>query len=77
MDTGVDDALALLYAVASPALDLRLVSCVGGNADLDAVTATTTAVLAEAGSQVPVHLGHAHPLSGPRPPAEAWQASTG
>lgn len=77
VDTGVDDALALLYAVASRALDLRLVSCVGGNSDLDQVIANTMAVLAVAGSDVPVHRGHAHPLSGPRPPAEAWHGADG
>lgn len=77
VDTGVDDALALLFAVASPLVDLRLVTCVGGNADLDAVTANTAAVLAVAGSDVPVHRGHAHPLSGPRPPAEAWHGADG
>ncbi len=77
VDTGVDDALALLYAVASPALDLRLVSCVGGNSDLDAVVANTTAVLAVARADVPVHRGEAHPASGPRPPAEAWHGADG
>jgi pyrimidine-specific ribonucleoside hydrolase len=78
VDTGVDDALALLYAVASPGLDLRLVTCVGGNTDLDAVVANTLAVLSAAGAdQVPVHRGHAHPLSGPRPPAEAWHGEDG
>jgi pyrimidine-specific ribonucleoside hydrolase len=77
VDTGVDDALALLYAVASPALDLRLVTCVGGNAALDDVVANTVAVLGAAGCEVPVHRGHAHPLSGPRPPAEAWHGTDG
>lgn len=77
VDTGVDDALALLYAAASPALDLRLVTCVGGNTGLDEVVANTSAVLAVAGCDVPVHRGHAHPLAGPRPPAEAWHGTDG
>lgn len=77
VDTGVDDALALLYAVASPALDLRLVTCTGGNCALEEVVANTTAVLAVAGADVPVHLGHAHPLAGPRPAAEAWHGEDG
>lgn len=77
VDTGVDDALALLYAVASPYLDLRAVTCVGGNAALEDVLANTTAVLAVAGADVPVHPGHAHPLSGAKPPAEAWHGTDG
>jgi pyrimidine-specific ribonucleoside hydrolase len=78
VDTGVDDALALLYAVASPRLDLRAVTCVGGNTDLDAVLANTAAVLAVAGgADVPVHRGHAHPVSGQKDPAEAWHGVDG
>lgn len=78
VDTGVDDALALLYAVASPHLDLRAVTCVGGNTDLEAVLANTAAVLAvaEAGD-VPVHRGHAHPVTGSKDPAEAWHGADG
>ena len=37
VDTGVDDACALLLAALHPGLDLRAVSCVGGNAPLDLV----------------------------------------
>ncbi len=43
VDTGVDDALALLYALAPPVLDLRAVTCVGGNAGLAQVLASTQA----------------------------------
>ena len=35
VDTGVDDACALLLAARHPGLDLRAVTCVGGNAPLD------------------------------------------
>jgi pyrimidine-specific ribonucleoside hydrolase len=78
VDTGVDDALALLYAVASPDLDLRAVTCVGGNTDLDAVLANTLAVLAVAGAHaVPVHRGLAHPVDGAKDPAEAWHGVDG
>ena len=41
VDTGTDDALALLYAVGSPDLDLRGVGCVAGNAGLDQVVDNT------------------------------------
>ena len=45
VDTGVDDACALLLAAMHPALDLRAVTCVGGNAAVDAVVANTLTVL--------------------------------
>ena len=45
VDTGVDDACALLLAALHPALDLRAVTCVGGNAAVDAVVANTLTVL--------------------------------
>ena len=31
VDTGIDDALALLYACASPEAELVAVTCIGGN----------------------------------------------
>jgi inosine-uridine nucleoside N-ribohydrolase len=63
VDTGVDDACALLLAALHPALDLRAVSCVGGNAAVDAVLANTLTVLDAAGrSDVPVARGAERPL---------------
>ena len=34
-DTGIDDAVALLYACGSPEAELLAVTCVPGNIDLD------------------------------------------
>ena len=31
-DTGVDDALAILFAVKHPAIEIRAITCVAGNA---------------------------------------------
>jgi len=45
VDTGVDDACALLLAALHPALDLRAVTCVGGNPSLDDVVRNTLKVL--------------------------------
>ena len=50
VDTGTDDALALLYAVGCPDLDLRGVSCVAGNAGLHQVVDNTLRVLDVAGA---------------------------
>src|SRR6476660_1897905 len=68
VDTGVDDACALLLAARHPALDLRAVTCVGGNATVDDVVANTLTVLDVAGrADVPVARGAASARApGPR-----------
>jgi pyrimidine-specific ribonucleoside hydrolase len=63
VDTGIDDALALLLAVKSPALNVLGVTCVDGNCTLEEVARNTLAVLDWAGAtRVPVALGASHPL---------------
>lgn len=63
VDTGIDDAFALLFAVRSPDLDLRAVTCVGGNTGVDQVVANTRYVLDAAGApDIAVGRGAAHPL---------------
>jgi pyrimidine-specific ribonucleoside hydrolase len=63
VDTGVDDACALLLAALHPDLDLRAVTCVGGNAPLADVVRNTLTVLETAGrTDVPVGVGAARPL---------------
>ncbi len=66
VDTGVDDACALLLAALHPDLDLRGVTCVGGNASVDEVVGNTLKVLDTAGrTEVPVARGAARPLLEP------------
>ncbi|WP_035857776.1 nucleoside hydrolase [Cryptosporangium arvum] len=67
VDTGVDDALALLLAVKSPALDLRGVTCVAGNTGLEPVVRNTLRVLDAAGAplDLPVAAGARRPLLDP------------
>ena len=66
VDTGVDDALALLYACASPEAELVAVTCIGGNVDARQVAENTRAVLALAGrADVAVALGRERPLVKP------------
>jgi purine nucleosidase len=63
VDTGIDDSLALLYAVASPEADLIAVTCVAGNVDARQVATNTLAVLELAGrGDVEVALGREVPL---------------
>jgi pyrimidine-specific ribonucleoside hydrolase len=63
VDTGVDDACALLLAALHPEVDLRAVTCVGGNAPLPDVVRNTLTVLEACGStHVPVAAGASRPL---------------
>lgn len=63
VDTGVDDALAILLAVRHPALDVRAITCTGGNAPLAQVVANTLRVLDAAGAgSIPVAAGAHRPL---------------
>jgi pyrimidine-specific ribonucleoside hydrolase len=65
-DPGHDDAVAILLALATPAIELVGITTVGGNADLDHVTENALRVLALAGRpDVPVAAGARHPLRGP------------
>ncbi len=78
VDTGVDDALALLLAVASPELDLRAVICVSGNVGLDLVVRNTLAVLEAAGrDDVEVAVGARRPLVEPERHGEAVHGPEG
>ncbi|MEI4271746.1 nucleoside hydrolase [Klenkia sp. LSe6-5] len=67
-DPGIDDALAILLALASPEVDLRLVTAVHGNVELAQTTENALRVLHLAGrSDVPVAAGAAGPLVHPLP----------
>ena len=66
VDTGIDDALAILLACASPEAELLAVTCVSGNVAAGQVTRNTLAVLDLAGrSDVEVALGCEVPLARP------------
>jgi purine nucleosidase len=66
VDTGIDDAMALLYAAASQEVDLVGVTCVAGNIDARQVAVNTLAVLELAGrGDVEVALGRETPLVRP------------
>jgi purine nucleosidase len=65
-DTGIDDSLALLYAVASPECELVAVTCTAGNVDARQVAENTRAVLELAGRmEVEVAVGRETPLARP------------
>ncbi len=63
VDTGIDDALALLYACASPEAELVAVTCLAGNATAADTQRNTRAVLEAAGrGDVEVAVGRPMPL---------------
>ncbi|MGI8475970.1 MAG: nucleoside hydrolase [Thermomicrobiales bacterium] len=66
VDTGIDDAMALALAVASPEVDLLAVTTLAGNVDVTRTTDNTLRVLEWlGGGDVPVHRGASHPLTRP------------
>lgn len=66
VDTGIDDSLALLYAAASPEVDLVAVTCLSGNAEVTDVARNTRALLELAGrGDVEVAVGRPVPLLRP------------
>lgn len=63
VDTGTDDALAILYAIAHPELEVIGISCVAGNSGLQQVIVNTQKVLDAAGAgPIPVAGGASKPL---------------
>jgi purine nucleosidase len=77
-DTGIDDALALLYACASPEADIVGVGCVAGNVELPDVVRNTLAVLELAGrGEVEVAAGRAAPIVRPLRIADDTHGPTG
>jgi pyrimidine-specific ribonucleoside hydrolase len=78
VDTGIDDALALLLLARDPRVELLAVTCVDGNVDVDTVVTNTRHVLATAGRpDVPIGRGAERPLVEPRRHAEAVHGADG
>ncbi|HWT09248.1 MAG TPA: nucleoside hydrolase [Roseomonas sp.] len=63
-DPGTDDAIALWLALASPELDLRLVTVAGGNVGIEHTLRNARAIVGLAGAAVPVVAGAEGPLLG-------------
>ncbi|MCS5722997.1 nucleoside hydrolase [Herbiconiux sp. CPCC 203407] len=70
VDTGVDDAMAILMAVAHPEIEVLGITCVEGNTSVDNVVSNTLAVLDTAGApDIPVAAGARRPLIEPSRPS--------
>jgi purine nucleosidase len=77
-DPGHDDAVALLLAAAHPALDLRAITTVGGNAPLDKVTRNARRVCTLAGIRdVPLAAGADGPADRALDPAADVHGESG
>ena len=77
-DTGIDDALALLYAAASDDAEIIGVGCVAGNVGLPDVVRNTLAVLELAGrGDVEVAAGRDRPIKRPLMTAADTHGPTG
>lgn len=72
----IDDGFALAMALAAPELDLRLVTTVNGNTDVESATTLTLELVHRLGHpEVPVHRGADRPLL--RPPATRGSVPAG
>ena len=69
VDTGIDDALAILYALASDTLHVLGITTCFGNGDIGDTTRNTLTIVEMAARSVPVHQGAAHPL------VSAWEST--
>ncbi|QPM91532.1 nucleoside hydrolase [Pseudooceanicola algae] len=66
VDTGIDDAMAILYALGHPEITLEAVTCTFGNIDVDSATRNTLQVLEAAGrGDIPVATGARRALTRP------------
>ncbi|WP_034271322.1 nucleoside hydrolase [Haloechinothrix halophila] len=64
-DTGIDDALALLYLLADPGIDLRAITTVFGNTSAEIAASNTLRVLEHAGRlDIPTAIGADSSLRG-------------
>lgn len=78
MDTGIDDALAIIYALESPTLEVLGITTCFGNGDVKTTTRNTLMMVELSGHRVPVYAGARDPLVGQYvPTAEAFHGRNG
>ncbi|WP_199102103.1 nucleoside hydrolase [Aquitalea sp. ASV11] len=76
-DPGHDDAIAILLAHGSPAIDLLAITTMAGNQTLEKVTRNALAVAEIAGIHVPIAAGCDRPLVRPREIAPSIHGDSG
>ena len=76
-DTGVDDAMALSFALRAPGFNVLGITTVAGNVPLHKVTRNTLVIVELAGRQTPVYRGMDRPLIAPLVTAEYAHGNDG
>jgi purine nucleosidase len=71
-DPGIDDAMALLFIEASPALDLLAITTIFGNSDIETTTRNALYLKRRFGLSAPVYKGTDKPLTRPRNPSPTF-----
>jgi purine nucleosidase len=61
-DTASDDAVALIMALRSPAVEVKAITVVAGNCGVDQATRNALFTVELCGADVPVYMGAAKPL---------------
>ena len=70
-DAGVDDAQAIMMALAQPGVQVDAITTLSGNVHVDKVVRNVQAVTAVMGAAVPIYRGAESALVQPMPPEEA------
>ena len=77
-DPGIDDAMAILYAIAAPEIDLLGLTTVFGNVTTPKATRNALYLLEQAGIEIPVAEGlHRPRILPPFPPTSAVHGAEG
>lgn len=61
-DPGIDDALAILLLLNSPEVEVKAITTVAGNKDLQTITDNATTIVQQTGQNIPIYSGAAQPL---------------
>ena len=76
-DAGVDDAVAIMYLLNDPALDVKAICTVSGNVSVDKVNRNVGVLLGMDNRQIPVYSGAALPMWGALSHSEDIMAEDG
>lgn len=76
-DPGIDDAIAILYALRHPDLQIAAMTTVAGNIGLEVTTRNAGSIATLAGVETPVHAGAAAPLDRENQPELAIHGDDG
>ena len=78
VDTGIDDALAIIYAIWHKNAKVNLISCCHGNCSVESATQNTLNVINLSGrTEIPVGKGEEKPLLGKRDESISLHGATG